>query len=176
MVDYELIRIKDIRRVRPHWIRAYLNLTNKKTYYIQTDKHLPLGAKRAPLLSPGEKVSPRSVLPPFPGPSGVREAQLQLRVPGQRVPVRPARAQLLHVCCVVREKGSGQVVLPAACLTQCFLKKRESFSASVGPCPCTEERSLTAAVCARRCVEVLMQTGQQGGKKGPKEPKLLKKK
>lgn len=73
-------------------------LTDNKTYYIQTDKHLPLRAKRALLLGLTEEMFPSSVLLPFPGSSAVSQPQLELRVPGQRVAVRTGGVQLLHVC------------------------------------------------------------------------------
>lgn len=78
-------------------IKPRLVLTHKKTYYIQTDKHPSLRAKRAPLLSVGEKMRPCAVLLPFPGSSAVPQPQLELRVHGQRVAEAAGGVDLLHV-------------------------------------------------------------------------------
>lgn len=72
-------------------------LTDTETYYIQTDKHPPLGAKRAFLLRLGEEVIPSPVPGTLPGTAAVSQPQLELRVPGQRVAVGTGGIDLLHV-------------------------------------------------------------------------------
>lgn len=97
------------------WTRMIKNrlvLTYTQTYYIQPDKHLPLGPKRGFLFRFGEKMFPSAILLPIPGSPAVRQPQLELRVPGQRVAVGAGGRKLLHgfgkcnVCGSVIQKGS----------------------------------------------------------------------